>query len=239
MNIGFLQEGLLLSRRKRFFADVSLPSGVVTAHCANTGSMRSLLEPGTRALIAYVASPRRSLDWSLRLLRLPDGTLACVDTSLSNPIVAEALEQNVLPDIPSGSRIDPEVVAEPGSRIDFRVTSPTGTHIWIEVKNVTLCESSLPGVAQFPDAVSTRGFKHLQTLSRMCAQGDRAIILYLVNRTGMNRFEPASHIDPAYARGLEEARHAGVEIYVCHTRIESSPSGWTVTLADTHVGLSL
>lgn len=230
MNLGILSEGLLLERRKRFFVDVALPNGNAVAHCANTGSMRSLLLPGTRALLAYVASPTRKLDWSLQLLRLADGTLACVNTALSNSIVAEALALGKIPGIPAGSLVKPEAVAAPGTRLDFRVEIPGQGTCWVEVKNVTLCESDAPGVAQFPDAVSERGLKHLHTLADLRAQGDRAMILYLVNRTDASSFQAAAHIDPAYAQGLEQAQAANVETVVCYTDIFCQRENWQVEI---------
>lgn len=193
--------------------------------------MRSLMLPGTRALLAYVAAPGRKLDWSLKLLRLPSGALACVDTTLPNKIVAEALAQGKIPGIPAHSVIQPEAVAAPGTRLDFRVEIPGQGTCWIEVKNVTLVEDSHPGVAQFPDAVSERALKHLRVLTDLHAHGDRAIILYLVNRTDAHSFQPAAHIDPAYAQGLSVALAAGVEKMVCYTSITEKAGLWDVTVA--------
>ena len=246
MNLGHLHEGLLLGRRQRFFADVRFedrPTATasceatagdgptVTAHCANTGSMRSLLLPGTRALISPAANPERKLAWDLQLLRLPTGALACVNTQLPNKIVAEALAAGRIPGIPARAQLHPEAVAAPGSRLDFRVELPAAPHCWIEVKNVTLVEPDRPQVAQFPDAVSERALKHLRTLMDLRARGDRAVIFYLVNRTDATSFAPASHIDPAYARGLAEALAAGVEALVGYTEISELDGQWRVVLA--------
>jgi len=237
MNLGALHEGLLLERRKRFFADVALADGEVASHCANTGSMKSLLLPGTRALISRAANPERKLAWDLQLLRLPrgpvdePGALACVNTQLPNRIVAEALAAGLIPGIPVGARVRPEALAAVGTRLDFLVELPEQFPCWIEVKNVTLVEPDRPGVAQFPDAVSERGLKHLRTLVDLKARGHRAVILYLVNRTDAKSFAPAAHIDPGYARGLAEALSAGVEALVCYTDIYESAGQWHVTLA--------
>lgn len=230
MNLEKLEEGLFLGRRKRFFADVALPQGQVVAHCANTGSMRSLMLPGTRALLSNVASPSRKLDWSLKLLRLPDGTLACVDTALPNRLVAEALAQGLLPGLPAHSLVQPETVALPGSRLDFRVQPPEGSACWIEVKNVTLVEKTHPGLAQFPDAVTQRGLKHLETLTHLRSQGDRAIILYLINRNDAHGFAPAAHLDPAYAKGLSKALEQGVEALLCFTAIKEKDGEWEISV---------
>ena len=230
MKLGKLKEGILLGRRQRFFVDVALPQMEVVAHCANTGSMRSLLLPGTRALVAYVASPGRKLDWSLKLLRLPDSTLACVDTALPNRLVAEALAQGMIPGLPADSLVRPETVALPGSRLDFRVQPPEGPVCWIEVKNVTLVEETSPGLAQFPDAVTQRGLKHLETLMHLRAQGERAIILYLINRTDARSFAPAAHLDPAYAKGLSRALAQGVEALLCYTEIKEKDGEWVTSV---------
>lgn len=231
MELGPLQEGALLGRRKRFFVDVALPSANVVAHCANTGSMRSLLLPGTNALISYVAAPGRKLDWSLKLLRLPEGTLACVDTGLSNKIVGEALAAGRIPGISTTATIQPEAAAGPGTRLDFRVEQQNAPLCWIEVKNVTLCEDGQPSVVSFPDAVSERALKHLHTLRDLVAQGQRGIILYLANRTDARSFTPAESIDPAYAQGLRSVMRQGVEALVCYTEIHQKDNLWSVSLS--------
>ncbi len=225
--------------------------------------MRSLLLPGTRALISRAANPERRLAWDLQLLRLPrfpqdgngptdgsgfpkdgngpkdesvgpvdgPGTLACVNTHLPNKIVAEALAAGLIPGIPAGARAKPEALAAVGTRLDFLVELPEQFPCWIEVKNVTLVEPDRPGVAQFPDAISIRGLKHLRKLTGLRAEGHRAVILYLVNRTDATSFAPAAHIDPGYARGLAEALRAGVEALVCFTDIHESAGQWHVTIA--------
>lgn len=247
MNLGHLEEGEFIARRQRFFADVRLDHGdsvtagreatasdcpTVTAHCANTGSMRSLLVPGARALIGRAANPERKLAWDLQLLRLPDGTLACVNTALPNKLVGEALAAGRIPGIPKGAFVKSEAVAGPGTRLDFRV-EPTGAPpCWIEVKNVTLVEPDLPGIAQFPDAVSARGLKHLRTLMELKARGDRAIIFYLLNRTDARDFAPAAHLDPAYAAGLAEALATGVEALLGFVSIFRRAGQWYVRIRE-------
>ncbi len=239
MNLGSLEEGELVARRQRFFADVRLDSGELeVSHCANTGSMRSLLVPGARALIGRAANPARRLAWDLQLLRLPagpsapNGTLACVNTALPNKLVAEALAAGRIPGIPKGARVKPEAVAHPGTRLDFRVERDDGPPCWIEVKNVTLVEQERPGVAQFPDAVSSRGLKHLRALIDLKASGDRAIIFYLLDRTDARDFAPAAHLDPAYAAGLTEALDAGVEALLGFVTIHRRACAWYVRLRE-------
>jgi len=239
MNLGHLEEGDFVSRRQRFFADVRLDNGEsVVSHCANTGSMRSLLLPGARALIGRAANPERKLPWDLQLLRLPDGpsvpdgTLACVNTALPNKLVAEALAVGRIPGIPRGARVKPEAVAGPGTRLDFRVEPEGAPPCWIEVKNVTLVEPERPGLAMFPDAVSARGLKHLRTLMNLKAAGNRAIIFYLLNRTDARDFAPATHLDPAYAAGLKAALAAGVEAWLGFVSIYRRGGNWHVRIRE-------
>lgn len=209
-----LKSGLLLGRRKRFFADVQLEEGSVVAHCPNTGSMKSLLLPGTKAILSQSNDPKRKLAYTLEALQLPDGTLAVVNTQRPNAQVALAFREGLIPGIPAGCALEREVVHLPGSRYDLRIVQTNGVPFWIEVKNVTLVESNTPGGACFPDAVTERGTKHLHGLVELVQQGHRAAMFYLVNRTDATCFTPARHIDPIYAKALAHAVQNGVEVYV-------------------------
>lgn len=215
-----LTSGLLLGRRKRFFADVELDSGPVVAHCPNTGSMRSLLLPGTQAIVSHNNDPKRKLAYTLEALQLPNGTLAMVNTMRPNAQVALAISEGKVQGIPAGCKVEREVVHEPGSRFDLRITLPGGAPLWIEVKNVTLVEDSTPNIASFPDAVTDRGAKHLRGLVDLVKAGQRAAMFYLVNRTDAESFMPARHIDPTYASELQTAVNAGVEVFVYCTDIK-------------------
>jgi len=212
-----LCSGPLLGRRKRFFADVQLPEGPVVAHCPNTGSMQSLLIPGTEAILSRSNDPKRKLAFTLEALQLPSGAIACVNTQRPNHLVAEAIAAGRFPEFPIGSFIEKEVVLNAETRFDLRVTAPGQSPCWIEVKNVTLMEVANPGIASFPDAVTTRGSKHLRELAELARQGQQAAMCYLVNRDDTQHFKPARTIDPEYARGLELAVQAGVHIWVWQT----------------------
>ncbi|HSQ42937.1 MAG TPA: DNA/RNA nuclease SfsA [Fibrobacteraceae bacterium] len=222
-----LISGPFLGRRKRFFADVALPDGPVVAHCANTGSMKSLLLPGSIAYLTHHSNPARKLAYTLELLRLSEGAWACVNTQRPNAQVAEALQMGFIHGFPAGCRVEREVPCSAESRIDLRVILPSGP-VWIEVKNVTLAES--PCVASFPDAVSARGTKHLRELAARVRAGERAAMFYLVNRDDVSHFHPAAEIDPLYAKELQNAVQVGVEVLVYQTRFTISFDGTSVEM---------
>ena len=205
-----LTQGRLLRRYKRFLADVELADGsVVTAHCANPGSMRTMNTQGARVWLEGNDDPRKKLRWSWKLVETDTG-LAVVDTALANRVAAEALRAGLLPGIAPDTPMRPEVpFGHEGSRVDFRL-DPPGGQVFVEVKAVTL---SRDGWAEFPDSVTARGAKHLRELAAMTAQGHRAILLFLVARQGQTRLRIAADLDPAYARAFDAARAAGVEVF--------------------------
>lgn len=199
----------LLRRYKRFLADIRLEDGrEVTAHCPNPGSMLGLAEAGTRVWVEPNDDPKKKLKYGLRLVELP-GAMVVVDTGIANRVVKEALEAGQVPGLEGDVRA--EVKYGENSRADFLVTQGDAK-IWVEVKSVTL--SREPGLAEFPDAKTARGAKHLGELSARVAEGDRAVMLYLVSRDDCDRFAPAFDIDPNYAEAEQAARDAGVEIMI-------------------------
>jgi sugar fermentation stimulation protein A len=210
-----LLEATLVRRYKRFLADVALPSGrVLTAHCANPGSMKGLAEPGRPVRIRDSGDPKRKLRHSLEQVR-PGRAWVCVNTALANRVVQGALRRGGLPPFRGYPAIRPEATAGPGSRLDFLLEGEAG-RCWIEVKSVTLREE---GEARFPDAVTARGLKHLEHLAALRTAGDRAAMLFVVPRADVTKFRPAWAIDPAYAEGLVRAHEAGVEIHVLAARV--------------------
>jgi sugar fermentation stimulation protein A len=214
-----LSKGKLVKRYKRFFADIELDDGsIITAHCPNTGSMRSLISEDTYAWVSPANNPKRKLAWTLELLQGPDQTIACVNTQRANHQVAEALHNGWIQEFSSFTELKQEVpYGQEKSRIDIRLKEKQGQYSWIEIKNVTLKEENY---ALFPDAVTTRGQKHLRELIHMRQNGERAIIFFLVNRSGAACFTAAAHIDPDYAKLLEEAQKNGVEILVYQSSFE-------------------
>ena len=212
-----LVPGRLVKRYKRFLADVILDDGeAVTAHCANSGSMLSLARPGARIWLQKSDDPKRKLAWSWKLEEV-EGHLVCIDTGHPNAIVAEAIAAGVIPSLAGWATLKREVKYGKNSRIDILLDDEARGRVYVEVKNVTLMRE--PGLAEFPDAVTSRGAKHLEELADMVTQGHRAVMVYLVNRPDCDRFTLAADIDPAYATGFDAARARGVEIEVWATTV--------------------
>lgn len=212
-----LVPGTLIRRYMRFLADVRLDTGEeVKVHCPNPGAMLGLKEPGLRVWLEPNDDPKKKLDWGWRLAELPDGHWAGIDTSVPNRVVAEALAAGKIPEL-KHEVMRPEVKYSKNSRIDFLLDD----HTYVEVKNVHLLREGT--YAEFPDSVTKRGAKHLDDLRGVKAEGKRAVMLYLVQRTDCTAFRLAPDLDPAYAAGFDEARAAGVEVLCYGTTI--SPEG--------------
>jgi sugar fermentation stimulation protein A len=211
-----LIEGRLVQRYKRFFADVRLPNGeIVVAHCANSGSMLSVKEPGSRVWLSPATNPERKLRYTWELVEV-NGGLVGINTSLPNRIVAEAIQAGEIPELSGYATLSREKKYGRNSRIDILLEDPNRPACYVEVKNVTLRRGSEPHwPAEFPDAVTERGAKHLKEMTDIVKAGGRAVMVYLVQRTDCRRFTVAADIDPNYAQGLEEALAAGVEA-VCY-----------------------
>ena len=213
-----LYTGTLIKRYKRFLADVRLDNGdVITAHCANSGSMKSLLAEGAQVVLSYHDNPKRKLKYSWELVRAQrqDGTwgdLVGINTSLPNRIVEEAIRDGEIAELTGYATLRREVKYGKNSRIDILLDDGNGPSCYVEVKNVTL--SRQDGLAEFPDAVTSRGAKHLLELSDMVAEGHRAVMFYLVQRPDCDRFAIARDLDPTYAEGLKAAQSAGVEVLI-------------------------
>ena len=206
-----LQEGRLLRRYKRFFADIETPDGPLTIHCPNTGSMLNCLNPGGRVWFSRSDDPRRKLPGTWELGETPHGRLACLNTGRANALVEEALHAGVIAELAGFAELRREVrYGTESSRADFRLEFAGGP-AYVEVKSVTLGYAD-SAVAAFPDAVTERGSKHLRELAMLARQGVRAVLLYCVNLSGIDVVRVAGEIDPAYAATLHEARAAGVEV---------------------------
>lgn len=206
----------LIKRYKRFLADVRLADGqIVTAHCANPGSMLGLAMPEVNVWVEPNEDPKKKLKFAWRLIECDDGTMINVDTSAANRVIKEALENRALPLQYDTFRA--EVKYAENSRIDFLLFGPDGVQTFVEVKSVTL--SRTQGIAEFPDSVTARGTKHLGALADQCAQGHRALILYLVNRTDCQVVTTAGDIDPKYALAMGDATKKGVEVLCFDTHI--------------------
>ena len=208
----------LIKRYKRFLADCELSDGrVVTAHCANPGSMIGLAEPGTRVWLEPNDDPRKKLKFGWRLVDHGNGHFTGVDTSVPNRALRAALEAGQVPPLAHYTSVRAEVKYGENSRIDFLLGAPDLPDAYVEVKSVTL--SRTEGLAEFPDSVTARGAKHLGELARMAQAGHRAILFYLVQRTDCDRVAVARDIDPAYGKAYDAARAAGVEVMAFDTLI--------------------
>ena len=217
--------GRLVRRYRRFLADVELEDGtLVTASTPNTGSMMGLLEPGNRVWLSVSDDPRRKYRhrWELVEVRGPAGpALVGLNTALPNTLAAEAITAGLLPALPPPARIRREVrFGEENSRVDLVLEYDDAPPCYVEVKNVTL--SRAPGLAEFPDAVTARGARHLRELARVAAAGAaRAAMVYVCQRTDAARFALAADIDPAYMEEWRRARAAGVRTVALACRIDT------------------
>lgn len=205
-----LLEGRLLRRYQRFLADVDTAAGILTAHCPNTGSMQGCAEPGMRVWLSPATNPARKLAWTWELVEALPGVVVGMHTGRSNALVREAIEAGRVPELTGYPTIRPEVKYGEGSRIDLLLTAPGRPDCYVEVKNVTAAVAGRIGY--FPDAVTTRGTKHLREMSAMVAAGHRAVLVFCVQRGDVDCVRPADHIDPVYGRTLREALAAGVEV---------------------------
>ena len=211
-----LLPGRFIARRKRFLADIRLDSGeIVVAHCANTGAMTGCVEPNGKVALSDQSGRGRKLDYSWELSCVA-GAWICVNTARPNQIVAEALENETIPELRGYPQRRREAPWPSGGRADFLLEGPQG-RCFVEVKSVTL---KIEDQARFPDAVTERGLRHLNALRHVLAQGDRGVMLFLVGREDCESFAPAAEVDPAYANTLGEVVQQGVEVLVYQCRVD-------------------
>lgn len=219
-----LQRGTLIRRYKRFLADVTLEGGeVVCAHVANSGAMLGTAEPGMEVWLSPAANPERKLKWNWEMV-VVGGHLVGVNTMHPNRLVADAIREGVIPELAGYTSLRREVKYGRNSRIDMLLETPGRPTCFVEVKNVHLKRGEW---AEFPDAVTTRGTKHLGELTDMVAAGCRAVMVYLVQRGDCLGFRPAADIDPIYAAALAQAKRDGVEAicYACRLNLDGIEVG--------------
>lgn len=203
-----LIKGTLIKRYKRFLADVRLGNHhVVTVHCPNSGSMMGCSEPGRPVYISRSKNPKRRLPYTWELIDMPSSMVG-VNTLVPNRLVKQTLIDGKIEALAGYERVSSEVKCSQHSRLDLMVEGFDGSRCFIEVKNCTLVKD---GIAYFPDAVTTRGFKHLVELQEQIRLGNRGVIFFLIQRMDASIFRPADRIDPAYGGELRKAVTNGVE----------------------------
>jgi sugar fermentation stimulation protein A len=215
MQLPPLHRGVLLRRYKRFLADVRFDDGrEETVHVPNPGAMLGLADPGLTVWTSLSSSKTRKLPHTLELVEV-DGGLVGVNTLTPNRLAEEALAEAVIPELSGYASVRREVRYGQASRVDFLLQHPDRPPCWLEIKNVHLMRT--PGLAEFPDCVAARSAKHLRELTAMVAAGERAVMLFIVQRTDCGRFDTAGDLDPTYAAGLRQAFQNGVEVlcYAC------------------------
>jgi len=219
-----MAHGRLVSRYKRFFADVVLDDGTaLTAHCPNPGAMLGLNTPGLGVWLSRSDAPKRKLAWTLELVE-DGGGLAGVNTMNPNKLVAEALAAGTIAELAGYDVHRREVKFGAASRVDFLLEHPGRSSCYLEVKNCHLRRGGT--LAEFPDCVAARSTKHLRELTAMVALGFRAAALIAVQRTDCDAFSACADLDPAFAAGLEAAADAGVEVLVY--RCAMTPAAVTI-----------
>ena len=196
-----LISGFLIKRYKRFFVDIKINNQIVTAHCPNTGSMYGLLKEGNKVWLSKSNNPNRKLKYTLEIIENNNSKVG-INTHSSNKIVLNALQNNSIDEFKNISNIKPETKFGTNTRFDFLISSKK-SKIFIEVKNVTL--SRRKKIAEFPDAVTTRGLKHINELLKASEKNYKIYILFLVQRDDCKFFSIAKDIDPDYANALNKA----------------------------------
>ena len=193
--------GRLIKRYKRFFVDVKIKNKTITAHCPNTGSMYGLLKKGNKVWVTKSDNPNRKLKYTLQIIEDKKSKVG-VNTHLTNKIVHHALENNLIKEFDKKFEIKPETKFGNNTRFDFLITQKK-FKAFIEVKNVTL--SRIKNLAEFPDAVTSRGLKHINELLKASNMGYKIFILYLIQRNDCKLFKIAEDVDPEYSNSLVKA----------------------------------
>lgn len=208
-----LEQATLIKRYKRFLADIKTATGeLLTIHCPNTGSMLNCMCDGGNIWFRRTNDPKRKSAGTWVLSETPQHRLACVDTQLANKLVEEALHAGVIKELVGFNKLRRELrYGQENSRIDFCLSYPDQRDTYVEVKSVTLGFDH-NNVAAFPDAITTRGTKHLRELTLLASQGYNTVLLYCVSLTNINAVRACHEIDPAYAKALIDAHKAGVKL---------------------------
>jgi len=212
-----LIKGKLVKRYKRFFADIKLNEETIIAHCPNTGSMMGLLDEGNEVFVSKNDDPKRKLKYTLEIIKVKKN-LVGVNTHFANKIAFHGLSNNLIKEVKNSNNIKPEVFFDKETRFDFLVEK-NNQKTFVEVKNVTL--SRKDKLAEFPDAVTSRGSKHLKTLIAATKKGYKTYLLFLVQIQGVTDFKIAKDIDKEYYENYKLAKKAGVKFLAYRCKISS------------------
>ena len=212
-----LIKGKLIKRYKRFFADIKLDKEIVTAHCPNTGSMKGLLDEGNDVFVLPNNNPKRKLKFGLEIIKTRNN-LVGVNTHMANRITQHGLKNNLIKELQNNDLIKPEVFFNKETRFDFLLEKKK-QKIFLEVKNVTLFRDK--NTAEFPDATTTRGSKHLLTLIDAIKKEYKSYLLFLVQIQNMEKFKIAKDIDDEYYNNYLVAKKAGVKFLAYRCNISS------------------
>ena len=216
MKFDKLIEGKLLKRYKRFLADIELKNGdIITAYVPNSGAMTSTIEPNCPVWVSFHDNPKRKLKYTLELTQI-DENLICTNTGVANKIAVEAIQNGVIKELQGYDTLKTEQKYGQNSRIDI-LLEDNEKKCYVEIKSVTL---KIGDSFAFPDAVTSRGLKHLNELCDMVKGGDRAVMLYIIQRTDKNcSFRIADEIDPKYFETFQKVTKEGVEVLVYQSDI--------------------
>ncbi|MDC3243591.1 DNA/RNA nuclease SfsA [Candidatus Pelagibacter sp.] len=212
-----LIKGKLIKRYKRFFTDVKIGKEIVMAHCPNTGSMKGLLDEGNEVYVSKNDDPKRKLKYTLEIIKVKKN-LVGVNTHFANKIALHGLSNNLVKEVANNDSIKPEVFFDKETRFDFLIEK-NKQKIFVEVKNVTLFREEK--TAEFPDAVTIRGSKHLKTLIEAIKKGYKSYLLFLVQIEGVDNFKIAKDIDKEYYKNYLLAKKAGVIFLAYQCKISS------------------
>jgi sugar fermentation stimulation protein A len=213
-----LISGVLVKRYKRFLADVELETGEkITVHCPNSGSMKGCAIPGSRVWLSQSDNPKRKYKHTWELAKIPE-TWIGINTLLPNKLVKQSIENGLIDSLAGYEHVKAEVKTSSHTRLDLLLETKNKQKCYVEIKNCTMVED---GVAMFPDAVTTRGQKHLDELSSLVSKGHRGVIFFLIQRTDAKVFKPAEHIDKVYAQKLRHVVKNGVEVIAMDTTINT------------------
>ena len=212
-----LEKATLIKRYKRFLVDLETPNQKFTVHCANTGKMTGCADPGFNAYYSTSDNPKRKYPHSLELTENSVGDFICVNTAVANKLAIEGIMQNMISELQGYAHLQPEVkYGQENSRIDILLKDEHKPLCYVEIKSVTLLEN---GQGYFPDTQTVRGQKHLRELIDIVQQGHRAVLLFVVMHTGIESVKAAAHLDPKYAKLLNDAQTAGVEVIAYNCEI--------------------